>query len=66
MLSNLGWGIDTIVNKESARQGKLVVRDYSELVRQPIGTAYNKEKAQAQMRFLLEYYNAMCLKKEKQ
>lgn len=63
MLSNLGWGIDTIVNKESARQGKIVVRDYSELVRQPMGTAYNKDKANAQMSLLLSYYDSMCLKK---
>ncbi len=61
-LSNLGWGIDTVVNKESARQGKLVVRDYSELVRQPMGTAYNKQKAQEQMRALLNYYETMYLK----
>lgn len=59
LLSNLGWGIDTVVNKESARQGKLVVRDYSELVRQPEGTAYNKEKANTQMALLLNYYNSM-------
>ena len=63
MLSNLGWGIDTVVNKESARQGKLVVRDYSELVRQPEGTAYNKDKAKVQMSLLLAYYDSMCLKK---
>jgi hypothetical protein len=62
LLSNLGWGIDTVVNKESARQGKLVVRDYSELVRQPEGTAYNKDKANAQMRLLIDYYNSMYLK----
>ena len=63
MLSNLGWGIDTIVNKESVRQGKLIVRDYSDLVRQPMGTAYNKEKAKAQMSLLLAYYDSLCLKK---
>ena len=63
MLSNLGWGVDTIVNKESARQGKLVVRDYSEIVHQPMGTAYDKDKAKTQMSLLLAYYNSMCLKK---
>jgi hypothetical protein len=63
MLSNIGWGIDTIVNKESARQGKLVVRDYSELVRQPMGTAYNKDNAKVQMSLLLAYYDSMYLKK---
>ncbi len=63
LLSNLGWGIDTVVNKESARQEKLVVRDYSETVRQPMGTAYDKEKAKSQMSLLLAYYDSMCLKK---
>lgn len=63
LLSNLGWGIDTVVNKESARQGKLVVRDYSEVVRQPMGTAYDKDKAKTQMSLLLAYYDSMCLKK---
>ena len=63
-LSNLGWGIDTVVNKESTSQNKLIVRDYSELVRQPIGTAYNVSAAREQMNKLISYYTLLGLKKK--
>jgi hypothetical protein len=54
--SNLGWGIDTLCIEETAHHGLLTVRDYSVLVRQPKGTAYNQQKARQQMMLLLRYY----------
>ena len=57
--SNLGWGIDHICIKEARRQGLLVARDYSTLVRQPQGTAYSNQLAGKQMHILLGLYGAI-------
>jgi hypothetical protein len=59
VISNLGWGIDTIFIKEAERLGLQVARDYSVLVRQPQGTAYDQRVARIQMQKLLELYAAM-------
>jgi hypothetical protein len=56
-VSNLGWGIDTICMKEAVRQNLCKARDYSVMVRQPRGTAYNGHIAGIQMNQLLEMYN---------
>jgi hypothetical protein len=57
-VSNLGWGIDTIFIEESRRQNLLVARDYSTLVRQPRGTAYNQAEARRQADHLMRLYAA--------
>ena len=58
-ISNLGWGIDSTCIWESRRKGLHVVRDYSELVRQPEGTNYSKPEAFRQMYALQAYYMRM-------
>lgn len=58
-LSNLGWGIDSIFIKQSLKEKLYVARDYSTLVRQPKGTAYNETKAREQMNILIYIYNQL-------
>jgi hypothetical protein len=55
-LSNLGWGIDTIAITECGRQKLRTARDYSTLVRQPNGTAYNQQKAREQQARIMGAY----------
>jgi hypothetical protein len=54
--SNLGWGIDTICMKETARQRLLVARDYAVKVEQPQGTNYSTQAAHEQMSRILGLY----------
>jgi hypothetical protein len=57
-LSNLGWGIDELCINESLYSRLFVARDYSVLVRQPKGTAYDTTRARQQWAVLMEYYRS--------
>jgi hypothetical protein len=56
MVSNLGWGIDTICCEEARRLQLHIARDYSVIVHQPRGTAYNQRLASMQMANLQQLY----------